>query len=294
MYFVLSLLRNEKRELPLGNDFDDMDNMNFGENSNDIFNDEDGLDEVAKSSDRPLLWQMEVMNDIGNTNSAEIPYVDSFNDNDTSVKPCRNSVQGKFLIVDEKGYMCTTYDILPNGCCNTNKLEKVAILSSSVPSVKKTRYSCKSCNPQGCCEIYEYCVSCCLDPNKIQKKKNPILEQIRKENIKLRRGEDILKLRLRSLDRFQLCLAVCRTSSTSVKHENTYKNPNFKHCYLLQLPSSAQRHKRNSIIINNHNNNENDLRIAFTPFSAVNSINLNSILCHKYPVLDDPTICMFF
>ncbi|XP_014217858.1 UPF0454 protein C12orf49 homolog [Copidosoma floridanum] len=167
MYFLISLLLYEKKGLALGNDFDDMDNMNFGENSNDIFNDEDGLEEVARPSDRPLLWQMEVMNDIGNAISAEIPFVDSVNDNDTFVKSCRNSVQGKFLIVDEQGYLCTTYNVLPNGCCNPHELEKTAMLSNSVPLIEKIRYPCTSCNPQGCCEIYEYCVSCCLDPNKV-------------------------------------------------------------------------------------------------------------------------------
>lgn len=32
---------------------------------------------------------------------------------------------------------------------------------------KKERYSCKTCNAQGCCAIYEYCVSCCLHPGKV-------------------------------------------------------------------------------------------------------------------------------
>ena len=102
----------------------------------------------------------------------------------------------------------------------------------------------------------------------VKKRKSLNTDQIRKENLKLKRGEDILKLRLRSLDRFQLCLAACRTSSASVQNENTYRNPNAKHCYILQLPSShlTQRHKRNSDSLNN---NENDLWIAFTSSSEV-------------------------
>lgn len=32
---------------------------------------------------------------------------------------------------------------------------------------RRERYSCKTCNPQGCCTIYEYCVSCCLHPGKV-------------------------------------------------------------------------------------------------------------------------------
>ncbi|RXN07082.1 UPF0454 C12orf49-like protein [Labeo rohita] len=32
-------------------------------------------------------------------------------------------------------------------------------------------------------------------------------------------------------DHFELCLAKCRTSSQSVQHENTYRNPQAKYCY---------------------------------------------------------------
>lgn len=70
--------------------------------------------------------------------------------------------KGKSLIVDEKGYVCTTYNVLPNGCCNIENFKETTISFNSVPLKKKTRYSCESCNSQGCCEIYEYCVSCCL------------------------------------------------------------------------------------------------------------------------------------
>ena len=68
--------------------------------------------------------------------------------------------------MDEKGYICARYEVLPNGCCNI-EVEQTAMVSSSVPSSTKTRFSCETCNPQGCCEIYEYCVSCCLDPIKV-------------------------------------------------------------------------------------------------------------------------------
>ncbi|XP_077691393.1 SREBP regulating gene protein isoform X2 [Eretmochelys imbricata] len=67
---------------------------------------------------------------------------------------CRNSVQGKLFITDELGYVCERKDVLVNGCCNVN-----------VPSAKL--YSCESCLPNGCCSVYEYCVSCCLQPNKV-------------------------------------------------------------------------------------------------------------------------------
>lgn len=80
-----------------------MDDMSIGE-SDDIFNDEEGEEEVSNSSGKPLLWQMEVMNDVGNANSAdELPSANSFTGNNTSSKPCRNSVQVSTT------YLYTTY-----------------------------------------------------------------------------------------------------------------------------------------------------------------------------------------
>lgn len=42
-------------------------------------------------------------------------------------------------------------------------------------------------------------------------------------------------------DQFELCLAKCRTDSTSVEHENKYKDPIQKHCYLQVEVHDAQR-----------------------------------------------------
>ncbi|KAG8329622.1 hypothetical protein J6590_082174 [Homalodisca vitripennis] len=39
-------------------------------------------------------------------------------------------------------------------------------------------------------------------------------------------------------DHFELCLAKCRTSSQSVQHENSYKDPRAKHCYGDSPPST--------------------------------------------------------
>ncbi|XP_011495085.1 PREDICTED: uncharacterized protein LOC105360012, partial [Ceratosolen solmsi marchali] len=232
VYCIFSLLHFEKG-LIFGNDFDDIDNINLGDNSNEILNSEEEDGELIKSSDKSLLWHMEVLNDGGNTKSVELVNVEKYVNNETSLRQCRNSIQDKFLIVDEKGYVCSRYE-LSNGCCNAQILENTS--SYSVPLIRN-RYTCKTCNPQGCCTIFEYCVSCCLDPKKIKKKKGLNFNQLYKNKLKLKQGEDILKLRLRSLDRFQLCLAACRTSSLSV-HENTYKNPYYKYCYILQLSSN--------------------------------------------------------
>ncbi|XP_034936707.1 UPF0454 protein C12orf49 homolog isoform X2 [Chelonus insularis] len=163
------------------------------------------------------------------SDSTNIQTFTSSNDININIKNCRNSVQGKALIVDELGFVCTRQDVLSTGCCK-NQRENVSTHDENI--LKLERYSCETCNPQGCCAIYEYCVSCCLHPTKRLFKKDHLGLPGRSDIQKIRKLEDIIKLRLRNLDRFQFCLAVCRTSSASVRHENTYKNPDSKHCYI--------------------------------------------------------------
>lgn len=43
---------------------------------------------------------------------------------------------------------------MPNGCCK--------------PDTEGTKhYSCETCHNNGCCAIYEHCISCCLQPDKV-------------------------------------------------------------------------------------------------------------------------------
>ncbi|XP_017777641.1 PREDICTED: UPF0454 protein C12orf49 homolog [Nicrophorus vespilloides] len=121
---------------------------------------------------------------------------------------CRNSVQGKVLIVDDRGYVCPRSEILPAGCCNDN-------LSSSI------QYSCETCKNNNCCAIYEYCISCCLHPDKRNMLENVLGKASEQNNV----------LFASVTDHFELCLAKCRTNSQSVQHENSYKDPKAKHCY---------------------------------------------------------------
>ncbi|CAF4934121.1 unnamed protein product [Pieris macdunnoughi] len=128
--------------------------------------------------------------------------------NETTDVECRNSVQGRALIVDDRGYVCRRNDIGQNGCC-------------VIDTDETTRYSCQSCNEDHCCIIYEYCVACCLDP-----KKRNMLQVVLS---KLTAEEHVLVHSL--ADDYELCLTKCRTSSHSVLHENSYKNPGHKHCF---------------------------------------------------------------
>ncbi|KAM4827777.1 SREBP regulating gene protein isoform 1-T1 [Thomomys bottae] len=139
-----------------------------------------------------------------------IPWKVQFNLGNSSrpSNQCRNSIQGKHLITDELGYVCERKDILANGCCDT-----------SVPSTKQ--YCCDGCLASGCCGAYEYCVSCCLQPSK----------QLLLERFLNRAAVAFQNLFMAVEDHFELCLAKCRTSSQSVQHENTYRDPIAKYCY---------------------------------------------------------------
>ncbi|XP_041691937.1 SREBP regulating gene protein isoform X1 [Coregonus clupeaformis] len=146
----------------------------------------------ARDPDHPIPWKVRF--NLGNSSRQIIQ--------------CRNSIQGKTLLTDELGYVCERNDLLVNGCCNVN-----------APSSRQ--YICKSCLANGCCNIYEHCVSCCLQPDK-----QPLLESF------LNRAADGFQNLFTAVeDHFELCLAKCRTSSQSVQHENTYRNPQAKYCY---------------------------------------------------------------
>ncbi|ELK37410.1 hypothetical protein MDA_GLEAN10014215 [Myotis davidii] len=110
--------------------------------------------------------------------------------------------------VKSPGYVCERKDLLVNGCCNVN-----------VPGTKQ--YCCDGCLTNGCCSAYEHCVSCCLQPNK----------QLLLERFLNRAAVAFQNLFMAVEDHFELCLAKCRTSSQSVQHENTYRDPIAKYCY---------------------------------------------------------------
>jgi len=130
---------------------------------------------------------------------------------------------------------------------------------------QQQRFQCKSCSGNGCCEVYEHCVSCCLHPDKVRivatVESNfdllyvtiqlPLLHSILYQNTKV-----FHPLYSSLKDQFELCLSKCRTSSQvwfyplhhmadciespllqSVQHENAYRNPLTKFCYGLDTPT---------------------------------------------------------
>ncbi|KMQ89964.1 hypothetical protein RF55_10336 [Lasius niger] len=162
-YCAFSLLRSERKDsLSLNSNVDNMDQPMML-NNEDPMPDDNMLPEEQRVSSEPLLWQVEIADRADNTGNMDIV---NLNENNASTQPCRNSVQGKGLIVDERGIVCSRHEVLSNGCCTTEQ-KQASKNEETLSMTKKERYSCKMCNSRGCCTIYEYCVSCCLHPDKV-------------------------------------------------------------------------------------------------------------------------------
>lgn len=102
-------------------------------------------DDIVIKREHPLIWRDDRANNATGAND--------------SINGCRNSVQGRTLLVDDEGHVCGRNKLLSNGCCDTSPENMV-------------QYSCDTCNEvDGCCAVYEQCVSCCLNPNKVSQKK---------------------------------------------------------------------------------------------------------------------------
>ncbi len=138
-----------------------------------------------------------------------------------------------FSSCSSEGYVCHRNDILGSGCCHVN-------------ANSARRYACQDCNVvTGCCKIYENCISCCMNPAKVGNSPVPFLQTMSPSNVAFRsliqkpvlmgilsEARSLKNLLLLSVsDHFELCLALCRTSSSSVQHENIYIDPANKYCY---------------------------------------------------------------
>lgn len=111
---------------------------------------------------------------------------------------------------------------------------------------------------------------------------------------KAQKEEGAVIMRIRNLDRFQICLAACRTSSASVRHENTYKDPFAKHCYAIQPSNSHQRHRRD--IVNSLNNNGDSPAVVVTSSSVMMFLTRLSTECHSSyrPALNESSVLTLF
>lgn len=63
-------------------------------------------------------------------------------------------IQKMLSVLYNVGFVCSLDHLKPSGCCDNL-------------STNSKRFYCLNCLPVGCCSLYEICVSCCLDPNKV-------------------------------------------------------------------------------------------------------------------------------
>ncbi|GMT17438.1 hypothetical protein PFISCL1PPCAC_8735 [Pristionchus fissidentatus] len=142
---------------------------------------------------------------------------------------CRNTVQGASRVADDRGYVCGRADVDASGCC------------AGAAATSRTRFTCDACRvataPVGadataasseCCDDFETCVSCCMRPDQ----KEALLRVL--DTTRGHRLRAILSAR----DQFELCSALCRTSSLSVRHENKYRDERSKHCFVHEEPAT--------------------------------------------------------
>ena len=159
---------------------------------------------VFRKLNQPFNWNLE-------------EELDPSNFSDINLFTCRNSVQGKTVLADDKGYICPRTEILGNGCCDTN-------------SSLTLRHVCGQCDQVlQCCAQYEHCISCCLRPDQRHSLQTILTHAAQTNNV----------LFVSVSDHFELCLAKCRTSSDSVQHENTYRNKENKFCFGSQPPPTV-------------------------------------------------------
>lgn len=88
----------QKRSLSIESDLDDMDPMMINDNNEDLMPDDDTLSEQLRTSGKPPLWQMELLERAVNDNAASVDAA-NLNESDASTRPCRNSIQVKLEIM---------------------------------------------------------------------------------------------------------------------------------------------------------------------------------------------------
>lgn len=126
-------------------------------------------------------------------------------------KSCKNTIQGRYMLTDERGYVCGVMSVNPSsGCC---------------PEAGE-QFPCQGCNISSqCCDSYEFCVSCCLNPARTHK------ETV----IKMKVAKPTTAGTYGSI--FNFCAGRCRHNSACVVHENAYASE-MHHCFSSQLNSS--------------------------------------------------------
>ncbi|KAK7262580.1 hypothetical protein RJT34_30154 [Clitoria ternatea] len=150
-----------------------------------------------------------------------IPFIFQFSSPITAIRTdisfhtlpsCKTTVQGRYLLSDDNGYVCDALSVNSRSRCCPQSGEK---------------FSCHGCNLLSqCCNSYEYCVSCCLNPSLISKERA----------LKVKVAKPATAGTYASV--FDYCAGRCRHSSESVVHENAYISDSH-HCFSLPSNSST-------------------------------------------------------
>eukprot|EP00899_Mesostigma_viride_P023009 jgi/Mesvir1/3893/Mv19839-RA.1 len=119
-------------------------------------------------------------------------------------RSCQNTRQGRHFITDDRGYICKPEDVSSTtGCC---------------PAVGP-QYSCRDCDDESdCCEEFDACVACCINPN------------ITDPAVALQSPRSRAPDTGTFTSVFDYCRGKCRTNSKSVVHENAYISE-YHHCF---------------------------------------------------------------
>ena len=162
----------------------------------------------------------------------------------SAVEVCANTAQGRYLIADDKGYVCPVLRVnRTTGCCPrfVERSSKKAAMNSAekwmkydghdnwpviIRQLPRKRYGCSSCNmTMHCCEMYERCVACCQHPHR-----TPPLLATSTPAAAQPAAEPFASV-------FEMCRDRCRHNSRSVVHENTYGS-RYHHCFTHNLLES--------------------------------------------------------
>ncbi|RVW76845.1 hypothetical protein CK203_043072 [Vitis vinifera] len=151
---------------------------------------------------------------------------------------CRTTVQGRYLRTDDndnpqlgldvdmKLYICHVCDALIDGPTVWMLLWKERAILLSLLTV--FFLPCSGCNLiSQCCNSYEFCVSCCLNPARTQKELA----------LKVKMAKPVTAGAYASV--FDFCTGRCRHNSESVVHENAYLS-DFHHCFSLPSNSAGE------------------------------------------------------
>lgn len=148
----------------------------------------------------------------------------------------------------------------PSGCCDQG-------------STRSARFSCESCDPAvGCCGVYELCVSCCL-------KEDNLHSHFTSDHMKQLAAKD-KEIFNTMRDPFELCQAVCRTSSRSLDNVDgnaVFRSETLKYCFAAAPVQEATQ----TVDKQEENNRELGASLGDVRFQAI----FRSAANHNHPLL---------